>query len=77
MIDNIEDNENAIILLRQFNKGEIYADTTFKIQRQILAEEIGDEVFLFFAVVNFKEMMWYVAMENLNIRIHRNIPVEM
>ena len=36
--------------IEQFNKGEINADTTFKIQKQILIDEIEDGEFLGFAI---------------------------
>jgi hypothetical protein len=63
--------------VEQFNKGKINADTTFKMQRQILADEIDDVEFLEFAIKNFSEMMGYIAQEKLNIRIHRDITGEM
>ena len=63
--------------IEQFNKGEIDADTTFKIQKQILIEEIEDKEFLEFAIENFSEMMEYVAQGKLNIRIHRDITGDM
>ena len=63
--------------VEQFNKGKINADTTFKMQRQILADEIDDVEFLEFAIKNFSEMMGYIAKGNLNIRIHRDITGEM
>jgi hypothetical protein len=63
--------------VEQFNKGKINADTTFKIQRQILTDEIDDSESLEFAIKNFSEMMGYIAQGNLNIRIHRDITGEM
>ncbi len=63
--------------VEQFNKGKIDADTTFKIQRQILTDEIDDAEFLEFAITKFSEMMGYMAQGNLNIRIHRDITGEM
>ncbi|GJQ59511.1 MAG: hypothetical protein D8M57_09570 [Candidatus Scalindua sp. AMX11] len=59
--------------IEQFNKGKISVDATFKIQRQILTDEREDEVFLEFAIENFSEMMGYIAMGNLDIRIHIGI----
>ncbi len=59
--------------VEQFNKDKIDADSTFKIQKQILTDEIEDEEFLEFAIENFSEMMGYIAKGNLNIRIHRDI----
>ena len=62
--------------VEQFNKGEINSDTTFKMQRQILSDEIEDEEFFEFAIKNFSEMMGYIAQGDLNIRIHRDITGE-
>ena len=39
------------------NKEEIDCDTLYKIQKQILIDEIDDEEFLEFAIENFSEMM--------------------
>ena len=61
--------EKLVNCIEQFNKVEIDADSTFKIQRQILTEEIEDEEFLGFAVENFSEIMGYVAMGNLNMAL--------
>ena len=63
--------------VEQFNKGKIDADTTFKMQRQILSDEIEDEEFFEFAIKNFSEMMGYIAQGDLNIRIHRDITGKM
>jgi hypothetical protein len=41
------------------------------VQRQILIDEIDDPEFLEFAAECFSEMMGYISMGNLNIRIHR------
>ena len=37
--------------MEQFNKSEIDADTTYKMQKQILNDELGDEEFLGFALL--------------------------
>jgi hypothetical protein len=50
--------------VEQFNKGEIDADNTFKMQRQILTDEIDDPELLEFAITNFSEMMGYIARRN-------------
>ena len=63
--------------IEQFNKGEIGADTTFKIQRQILTDEIEDAEFLEFAIMNISEIMAYIAQGKSNIRIHRDITGKM
>ncbi len=41
----------------RFNKGEIGADTSSKIEKQILVDEFDDEEFLGFAIENFSEML--------------------
>ncbi len=58
---------------RKFNKGEIECDESFKLEEQILRNEIDDPEFLEFAIKNFSEMMRYIAKGNLNIRIHRDV----
>ncbi len=55
---------------------EMDCDTCFKMQ-EILSDEIDDPEFLEFAIDNFSEMFEYIAKENLNIRIHRDITGEM
>ena len=62
--------------MEQFNKGEA-AVTTFKMQKQILTDEIDYTEFLEFAIENFSEMMGYILMGNLNITRHRDITEEM
>ncbi len=60
----------------RFNKGEIDADTSFKIERQILTDEIDDQEFLNFAIENFSELFSYIASGRVNIRIHRDVTGE-
>ena len=60
-----------------FIKDKINADTMFKIQRRILTDEIGDAEFLQFAILHFSEMIGYIAKDNSNIRIHKDIAGEM
>jgi hypothetical protein len=60
-----------------FNKGEIDADTSFEIERQILYDEIYDPEFLSFVIANFGELSSYIASGKTNIRIHRDIEGEM
>lgn len=55
----------------------INADTTFKIQKRILRNEIDDAEFLGFAIENLSEMMGFIALGNQNIKIHRDITGEM
>ncbi len=45
--------------------------------QEILSDEIDDEEFFEFAIDNLEELLSYIAQENLNIRIHRNITGEM
>ena len=63
--------------VEQFNKGEVDADTTFKMQRRILTDEIDDPEFLEFAIENLDELSSYIINGNLNIRIHRDITGDM
>ena len=51
-------------------------DTYFRMQ-EILRDEIGEPEFLGFAIENFSELLSYIATDNLNIRIHRDITGEM
>ncbi len=69
--------EKLVECNEMFNKGEIDCDTVFKLEKQILTDEIEDEEFLEFAIENFSEMMGYVASGRINIRIHRDISGEM
>ena len=47
-------------------------DTCFKMQ-EILSDEIDDPEFLEFTIDNLSELLSYIATDNLNIRIHRDI----
>ncbi len=76
-INGVECIEKLVDSIEQFNKGEIDADTSFKIDKQILTDEIDDPEFLEFAIENFSEMMGYNASGIVNIRIHRDIEGEM
>ncbi len=62
--------------LEQLKKDEIDGNTCFEIQRQILIDEIGDHVFLDFAIENLGEMIGYIVDGNLNIRILKSITGE-
>ncbi len=55
------------------NKGEIDADTSCQIEKQILTDEIDDPEFLNFAVENISELFGYLATGRVNIRICRDI----
>ncbi len=55
------------------NKGEIDADNSCQIEKQILTDEINDPELLNFAVENISELFGYLATGRVNIRIHRDI----
>ena len=55
------------------NKGEIDADTSCQIEKQILTDEFDDSEFLNFAIENFEELLSYIKSGIINIRIHRDI----
>ncbi len=59
------------------NKGEIDADNSCQIKKQILTDEIQDTEFLEFAVENISELFGYLATGRVNIRIHRDVTGEM
>ncbi len=59
--------------MERFNNDEIDADTSSKIEKQILTDEIDDPEFLEFAIENLDELFSYIINGNLNIRIHGNI----
>ncbi len=63
--------------LERFNKGEIDADTSCQIEKQILTDEIQDQEFLNFAVENISELFGYLATGRVNIRIHRDVTGDM
>ena len=69
--------EKLVECIGKFNKDEIDCDTLYKIQKQILIEEIKDEEFLESATENFSEMMRYIAQGKVSIRIHRDVTGEM
>ena len=69
--------EKLVECIEQFNTREINADTTFKIQKQILTNEIDDTEFLEFAIDNLEKLLSYIAEGNLNISSHRDIAGEM
>ena len=55
---------------------EMDCDTCLIIQ-EIVCDEIEEEELLGFAIDNLDELLSYIAQENLNIRIHRDITGEM
>ncbi len=68
--------EKLVECIERFNKGEINADTSCQIEKQILTDEIEDEAFLNFAVENISELFGYLATGRVNIRICRDITGE-
>jgi hypothetical protein len=48
--------DKLVECIKRFNKGEIDADTSSKIERQILEDEFDDPEFLEFAIDNYSEM---------------------
>ncbi len=69
--------EKLVECIGRFNKGEIGADTSCQIEKQILTDEIQDTEFLNFAVENISELFGYLATGRVNIRICRDITCEM
>ncbi len=65
--------EKLVDCIGRFNKGEIDADTSCQIEKQILTDEIDDPEFLNFAVYNISELFGYIATGRVNIRICRDI----
>ncbi len=59
--------------MEKFNKGEIDADNSCQIEKQILTDEIQAPEFLEFAVENISELFGYIASGRVNIRICRDI----
>ena len=49
--------------LEKFNKGEIDADTSCQIEKQILVDEFDDPEFLEFAIENYSEMFGILLKE--------------
>ncbi len=69
--------DNLVKCIERFNKGEIDADTSCQIEKQILTDEIQDTEFLEFAIEHYSEMFGYINTGRVNIRIHRDITGEM
>ncbi len=65
--------EKLVDCIARLNNGEIDADTSCQIEKQILTDEIQDTEFLNFAVENISELFGYLATGRVNIRIHRDI----
>ncbi len=69
--------EKLVECQEKFNKGEIDADTSCQIEKQILTDEIDDTELLNFAVENISELFGYLATGRVNIRICRDLTGEM
>ncbi len=69
--------EKLVDCIGRFNKGEIDADTSCQIEKQILTDEFQDTEFFAFAIENFNELFVHTATGRVNIRIHRDIEGEM
>ena len=69
--------EKLVDCIGRFNKGEIDADTSCQIEKQILTDEIQDQELLNFAVENMHELFGYINTGRVNIRICRDITGEM
>ena len=69
--------EKLVDCIGRFNKGEINADTSSKIEKQILVDEIQDTEFLNFAVENISELFGYINTGRVSIRIHRDVTGDM
>ncbi len=69
--------EKLVDCIGRFNKGEIDADTSCQIEKQILTDEIQDPEFLTFTVYIISELFGYIATGRINIRICRDITGEM
>ncbi len=65
--------DKLVKCIAKFNIGAIDADTSSKIEKQILTDEIQDPEFLEFARKSYSEMFGYIATGSLNIRINRDI----
>lgn len=58
--------------MAKLDKGEIDADTSFNMEKQILTDEIDDPEFLTFAIANVSELFSYIVTGHTTIRIYRN-----
>ncbi len=68
--------EKLVECIERFNKGEIDADTSCQIEKQIPTDEIQDTELLNFAVENISELFGFLATGRVNIRICRDITGE-
>ncbi len=61
------------VAIKKIAIGEIDADTSCQIEKQILTDEIADPEFLNFAVERISELFGYLATGRINIRICRDV----
>ncbi len=62
--------DKLVKCIGRFNKGEIDADTSSKIEKQILEDEIDDPEFLNFAIENYSEMFgWDMNIDDCSLKI--------
>ncbi|MEE9605263.1 MAG: hypothetical protein V3V70_06800 [Candidatus Scalindua sp.] len=69
--------EKLVDCIERFNNDEIDADTSYKISKQILTDEIQDTELLNFAIENYTELFLYIKDGIINIRICRDITGKM
>ena len=69
--------DKLVKCIAKFNIGEIDADTSSKVEKQILVDEFDDEEFLNFVIENYSEMFGYINTGRVNIRIHMDIEGKM
>ncbi len=65
--------EKLVECIERFNNDQIDADTSYKISKQILTDEIQDTELLNFAIENYTELFLYIEDGRVNIRICRDI----
>ncbi len=68
--------EKLVDCIGRFNKGEIDADTSCKMEKQILTDEIDVPELLNYAVENISELFGYIATGRVNIRIHLDLAAD-
>ncbi len=69
--------EKLVKCIARFNKGEVDADTSSKIEKQILVNEFDEPEFFNYAIENYSEMFGYIVTGRVNIRIQRDVTGKM
>ena len=69
--------EKLVKCIERFNKGEIDADASSKIEKQILVDQFDDEEFLNFVIEDYSEMFECINTRRVSIRMHWDITGEM